>query len=421
MSAREPSQKAKILTSSAPRGISTDELSRRSVGSQEDLSNSSDNHQSVLLSPTASPRSRSGPRLSHRSSEAIEHKGKELPQPSPTARLPLLFRSSPTLPPLITRCDSRNSLPSTRAVPTHHRTESRPIHLAFPGELRGHGYDCPLADHYFPLGYRSPPGYSIPQIPSSTRHRSPLPPIHVHLAEYAPSPQSHYHSEGYYPPHPPFSAYIYSQRDDVYHRRSQPPTPRPHIHPHTHPMSTECDVRFHSDDRLGHGSRLSYGLRLSPVKGPSGGTVDNNRSSQASMVSTGKLAFSNIKSPRKRANDVQLAALSDAFRRTHYPSTKERHELAMQLGMTSRSVQIWFQNRRRAVKVDQESAIQRAEAKARAAEATRRELPAPPFLVEGMSGGSGSRRNTGAELENNMEVDVVVKRERQSPDVAMRG
>lgn len=41
------------------------------------------------------------------------------------------------------------------------------------------------------------------------------------------------------------------------------------------------------------------------------------------------------------ANDVQLAALSDAFRRTHYPSTKERHELAMQLGMTSRSVQIW--------------------------------------------------------------------------------
>lgn len=65
------------------------------------------------------------------------------------------------------------------------------------------------------------------------------------------------------------------------------------------------------------------------------------------------------------------------------------------------------------MKVDQESAIQRAEAKARAAEARRSELPARPFLVEGMSGGSGSRRNSGAELENNMEVDVVVKRERQ--------
>lgn len=65
-------------------------------------------------------------------------------------------------------------------------------------------------------------------------------------------------------------------------------------------MSTECDVRFHSADRLGHGSRLSYGLRLIPVNGPSGGTVDKNTSSQASMVSTGKLAFSGIKSARKR-------------------------------------------------------------------------------------------------------------------------
>ncbi|KIR52004.1 hypothetical protein I315_05645 [Cryptococcus gattii Ru294] len=165
MSAREPSHKAKISTSPALRGISIDGLSRRSVGSQEDLSNSSDIHRSVLLSPTASPRSRPCPRLSRRSSET----------------------------------------------------------------------------------------------------------------------------------------YIYSQREDAYHRRSQSPRPIPHIHPHTHPMSTECDVRSHSADRLGHGSRLSYGLRLIPVNGPSGGTVDKNTSSQASMVSTGKLAFSGIKSPRKRA------------------------------------------------------------------------------------------------------------------------
>nr|KIR88653.1 hypothetical protein I308_00732 [Cryptococcus tetragattii IND107] len=164
MSAREPSQKAKISTAPALRGISIYELSRRSVRSQEDLSNSSDIHRSVLLSPTASPRSRHGPRLSHRSSEA----------------------------------------------------------------------------------------------------------------------------------------YIYSQREDAYHRPSQSPRPRPHIHSHTHPMSTECDVRFHSADRLGHGSRLSYGLRLIPVNGPSGGTVDKNTSSQASMVSTGKLAFSGIKLARKR-------------------------------------------------------------------------------------------------------------------------
>lgn len=41
------------------------------------------------------------------------------------------------------------------------------------------------------------------------------------------------------------------------------------------------------------------------------------------------------------ANDVQLAMLSDVFQRTQYPSTEERDELARQLGMTSRSVQIW--------------------------------------------------------------------------------
>ncbi|XAO26209.1 hypothetical protein I312_105043 [Cryptococcus bacillisporus CA1280] len=408
MSAREPPQKAKISTSPALRGISIDGLSRRSVGSQQDLNNSSDIHRSVLLSPTASIKSWPGPRLSHRSSE-VEDKGKKLPQSSPTARLPLLFRSSPTLPPLIIRCHSRDSPPSTGTAPAHHKTDSHPIHLAFPGELREHGYDYLLADHYFPLGYRSPPG-SIAETPPSTPHRSPLPPIHVHLAERAPPPQSHYHSEGYYPPPPPFSAYIYSQREDAYHQRSQPPRLRTHIHPHTHPMSTEYDLEFHSADRLGHGSRLSYGLRLSPVKGPSGGTVDNSTSSQASMVSTGN-ALSSIKSPRKRANDVQLAALNDAFRRTHYPSTKERQELARQLGMTSRSVQIWFQNRRRAVKVDKESAIQLAEAKARAAEASRRGLPAPPFLVDCMSGGSGSRRQSNAELENNMEIGVAMKRE----------
>nr|KIR49151.1 hypothetical protein I312_01304 [Cryptococcus bacillisporus CA1280] len=163
MSAREPPQKAKISTSPALRGISIDGLSRRSVGSQQDLNNSSDIHRSVLLSPTASIKSWPGPRLSHRSSEA----------------------------------------------------------------------------------------------------------------------------------------YIYSQREDAYHQRSQPPRLRTHIHPHTHPMSTEYDLEFHSADRLGHGSRLSYGLRLSPVKGPSGGTVDNSTSSQASMVSTGN-ALSSIKSPRKR-------------------------------------------------------------------------------------------------------------------------
>ncbi|KAK4685969.1 hypothetical protein P7C73_g4170, partial [Tremellales sp. Uapishka_1] len=70
-------------------------------------------------------------------------------------------------------------------------------------------------------------------------------------------------------------------------------------------------------------------------------------------------------------DDVQLQILSDVFERTTYPSTGERDDLAKRLGMTSRSVQIWFQNKRRAVKVEQISARQRAEAAAKG----------PPYLL----------------------------------------
>jgi hypothetical protein len=41
------------------------------------------------------------------------------------------------------------------------------------------------------------------------------------------------------------------------------------------------------------------------------------------------------------ADDSQLSILLDTFERTSYPSTEEREILARQLGMTSRSVQIW--------------------------------------------------------------------------------
>lgn len=41
------------------------------------------------------------------------------------------------------------------------------------------------------------------------------------------------------------------------------------------------------------------------------------------------------------ADPEQLAALVQVFDRTPFPSTEERHALALRLGMTSRSVQIW--------------------------------------------------------------------------------
>lgn len=111
------------------------------------------------------------------------------------------------------------------------------------------------------------------------------------------------------------------------------------------------------------------------------------------------------------ADDVQLNVLTEVFERTSYPTTEEREDLARKLGMTSRSVQIWvsarcllhfafswdaidaigvdgqFQNRRRAVKVEQQSAIQRVEANDRVAEAKARGLPGPAYLVDAGQGG----------------------------------
>ncbi|KAI9139033.1 Homeodomain-like protein, partial [Paraphysoderma sedebokerense] len=52
------------------------------------------------------------------------------------------------------------------------------------------------------------------------------------------------------------------------------------------------------------------------------------------------------KPKRKRANDWQLQVLNKVFDQVAFPTANVRKELAQLLGMTPRSVQIWFQNRR---------------------------------------------------------------------------
>ena len=48
-----------------------------------------------------------------------------------------------------------------------------------------------------------------------------------------------------------------------------------------------------------------------------------------------------VKKKRKRADANQLRVLNDVYMRTAFPSTEERHQLAKQLDMSPRSVQIW--------------------------------------------------------------------------------
>jgi hypothetical protein len=53
-----------------------------------------------------------------------------------------------------------------------------------------------------------------------------------------------------------------------------------------------------------------------------------------------------VKAKRKRANASQLKVLNQVFQHTFFPSTELRIQLGKQLGMSPRTVQIWFQNKR---------------------------------------------------------------------------
>ncbi|KAG2231671.1 hypothetical protein BDF21DRAFT_417337 [Thamnidium elegans] len=58
----------------------------------------------------------------------------------------------------------------------------------------------------------------------------------------------------------------------------------------------------------------------------------------------------NLKAKRKRASPNQLVVLNHIFAQTYFPSTEIRIELGKQLGMSPRTVQIWFQNKRQALR-----------------------------------------------------------------------
>ena len=61
----------------------------------------------------------------------------------------------------------------------------------------------------------------------------------------------------------------------------------------------------------------------------------------------------------KRANVYQLDVLNQVFEQTFFPSTELRAELGKQLGMSPRTVQIWFQNKRQSIRTRQRMAAER--------------------------------------------------------------
>ncbi|KAJ1835983.1 hypothetical protein LPJ63_000699 [Coemansia sp. RSA 2711] len=90
---------------------------------------------------------------------------------------------------------------------------------------------------------------------------------------------------------------------------------------------------------------------------PAGGLYGHRHSyhpyhRDASPPAAGSLSLSPgpvaIKGKRKRASPQQLEVLNKVFASTSFPSTEMRNRLARELGMTPRTVQIWFQNKRQA-------------------------------------------------------------------------
>ncbi|KAG2229986.1 hypothetical protein BDF21DRAFT_428535 [Thamnidium elegans] len=62
------------------------------------------------------------------------------------------------------------------------------------------------------------------------------------------------------------------------------------------------------------------------------------------------LVSDQVKAKRKRASPSQLLVLNRVFQTTFFPSTELRIQLGKQLGMSPRTVQIWFQNKRQSMR-----------------------------------------------------------------------
>lgn len=102
----------------------------------------------------------------------------------------------------------------------------------------------------------------------------------------------------------------------------------------------------HEGQSAGYEMTSHYLYTSSASSGP--GLLDMSENDGVIRLKPGETAGG--KKRRSRATQEQLDLLNAVYQRTPFPTTVERNELANRLGMTPRSVQIWFQNKRQGAK-----------------------------------------------------------------------
>jgi hypothetical protein len=115
------------------------------------------------------------------------------------------------------------------------------------------------------------------------------------------------------------------------------------------------------DPVLLHGHTLSRSASASPVPGSTSEQPKKNDSkkrprSASTPSGSNEGSPSSARSKRKRKTPEQLALLEKEFETNPMPNKDVREHLSQNLGLTSRQVQIWFQNKRAKVKNNRVSA-----------------------------------------------------------------
>ncbi|KAI9434744.1 hypothetical protein F5148DRAFT_1006085 [Russula earlei] len=186
-------------------------------------------------------------------------------------------------------------------------------------------------------------GRSSPSSSSADSRR--LPPLNVPRSDSQGSPTSH--APFHMPPPLSLPLAVYWHRSSYPQYQSLTPNPYPASHtspgatgPAVAPANPHCPQPM----SMGHSS----GERNLPASRSI--QLPYTRALMSPVDYDLQPDFVVPKRKRKRADALQLRVFNVTYARTAFPSTEERAQLALDLDMSPRSVQIWFQNKRQSAR-----------------------------------------------------------------------